>query len=261
MKALKNRVVFISVAGLLLFGGGACSSPPTIRGFFEQESERLSPPERRLLVETLRVLSLLENYRAALEAREMAALLACYSAGYSHYEQGLDWLKERMEERFFAPFAELSVSMRDLSIEFVQKDSGYWLRQEDFDWLRGTEGKRMPDRSFLITVNAAAGPIKMELESTAGEDTPSRTGSPSRSAGREISAGVTAMPGEPLTVTVRSSVDRGVERPLGEVSFRLLIKGVLADTAGPGVFSCAMEEKVILLLEQEEGRWKITSQW
>ncbi len=258
---MKNRIVFLPVVFFLLFSAGACSSPPTVGDFFQRESERLSPPERRLLVETLRVLALLENYRSALEAREMAPFLACHSSRYSYYEKGLDWLQERVRERFFTPFRELSVSMRDISIKFVQKDSGYWLRQEDFDWLRGEEGERIPGRSYILTVYSAAGPIEMRLEPPSGENALPRSGSPFSPSGRGGSGAVPETPREPLTVTVRASVDAGVERPLGEVSFFLRIKGVLAESPPAGAFSCTMEEKVVLLLEQEEGRWKIISEW
>jgi len=64
-----------------------------------------------------------------------------------------------------------------------------------------------------------------------------------------------------IKVTVRSSIDHEVERSMGEVSFRMLVNGKLAGCDGSEVFTSSLEEKVILLLEKEEGEWKIISQW
>ena len=267
MKITSSKIAAISVVVLLILGGGGCASPPTVREFFDRESERLNPPERRLLVEILRVLILLEEYREALEAKEMDDLLACYSLHYSHYEKGLDWLKGRIEERFFAPFGELSVSLRDISIEFVQKDSGYWLRQEDFDWLREQDKRPVPDQPYRIAVYAGSGPVEMVLgEAPALSLSSARSTAPLHSPGRESDEGGNSsdkgLEAGPWLVIVRSSVDPGVERPLGEVSFRLLVKGRLAGCCGSEVFTSSLEEKVILLLEKEDGGdWKIISQW
>jgi len=63
-------------------------------------------------------------------------------------------------------------------------------------------------------------------------------------------------------VTVRSSVDHGVERPMGEVSFRIRFKGKLSGCEGSEIFTSSLEETEILLLEKEAaGNWKIISQW
>jgi hypothetical protein len=48
---------------------------------------------------------------------------------------------------------------------------------------------------------------------------------------------------------------------MGEISFRMLLKGKLAGCDGSEVFTSSLEEKVILLLEKEEGEWKIISHW
>ena len=267
MKKSTSQIATVSVAVLLVLGGGGCASPPTVAEFYQRESKRLNPPERRLLVETLRVFLLLEEYRAALEAKEMDEVIACYSPHYSHYEKGLDWLKDRIRERFFDPFGELSVSLRDLSIEFVQKDTGYWLRQDDFDWLRALGDRSAPGLPVFIKVYAGSGPLEMVLgESPSSLTSYARSTAPLHSPGRESDEGGNSsdkgLEAGPRVVTVRSSVDPGVECPLGEVSFRLLVKGRLAGCCGSEVFTSLLEEKVILLLEKEDdGNWKIISQW
>ena len=260
VKILTIRKFFISAVVVLILAGGGCATAPNIRGFFERESERLNPPERRLLVETLRVLILLENYCAALEAREIEAVLACYSPRFSYYEKGVDWLRDWIRVKYLAPFDEVSVSMRDISIEFVQKDSGYWLRQEDFDWLYGLGEGPVSLPSFRIIIHTGSGPVEMFL----GDDTGPSSSSPRRPgpvSGPPLNSSEPGPEPGTWTVSVTSSIDSGVERPLGEVTFQLLVKGRLAGCGGSEVFTCSMEEKVILLLEKEEGRWKIMSQW
>ncbi len=64
--------------------------------------------------------------------------------------------------------------------------------------------------------------------------------------------------GKPLTVTVSSLVDPGVERPLSEVGTRLSIRGCLA---GGESFISTIRERTIFLLEKEEGEWRIISQF
>jgi len=145
--------------------------------------------------------------------------------------------------------------MREISLEFVQKDSGSWLRQEDFDWLSGLGERPVSLPSYRIIIHTGSGPVEMFL----GDDNGPSSHSPRRPGPVSVPP-----PGpEPgtRTVSVTSSTDSGVERPLGELSFQLLVKGRLAGCGGSEVFTCSMEEKVILLLEKEEGRWKIISQW
>ena len=260
MKKSSSRITAISIALLLVLGGGGCASSPTVAEFYQRESKRLNPPERRLLVEILRVLLLLEEYSAALEAKDMDELVDCYSPRYSYYEKGLDWLKDRIRERFFEPFGEVSVSIRDILIEFIQKDTGFWLRQDDFNWLGAMEDRPIPGSPFIITVHADSGPLEMILgELPSSPPSSARSNPPLHSPGRQSDGGPSA---GPRLVAVCSSVDHGVERPLGEVSFRLLVKGRLAGCCGSEVFTSLLEEKVILLIEKEDGgNWKIISQW
>jgi len=255
MNLLKNLISGLLCISLLTVAGGGCASKPTVRRFFDRESEYLNSPEQRLLVETLRVIVLLEEYHAALENQDLEALIACYSPRYSYYDRGLDWHIERIRERYFAFFEELSVSFRDIEIELIRKETGYWMRQEDFDWLRTRDTASRPSGSYLIALETPDGVVEMNLGEP-GKIRPQRVNNPSSpgESSREVPVGI-------KRVTVRSSVDHGVERPMGEISFRIRIKGELAGCEGSEVFTSSLEEKEILLLEKEQGEWKIISQW
>ncbi len=215
----------------------------------------MNSPERRLLVETLRVIVLLEDYHEALESQDIKTIMACYSLDFSYYDKGLDWKEEQIRERYFALFGELSVSFRDIEIEFIRKETGYWMRQEDFDWLRDREALPEPIGSYLISFETTAGPVELVLGESSSE---CRSGDSHGPGKGESDMGLNS---GSRKVTVRSSIDRGVDRSMGEISFRMLLKGKLAGCDGSEVFTSSLEEKVILLLEKEEGEWKIISQW
>jgi hypothetical protein len=251
-KKLISGLLYISLLITVVVG---CASKPTLQGFFNRESKRLNSPERRLLVETLRVLVLLEEYHEALEAKDIDTLIACYSPNYSHYDKGLDGQEELIRERYFSLFGELSVSFRDIEIEFIRKETGYWMRQEDFDWLRAREALPAPIGSYLILFETTTGSVELVL----GESSSACRSGDSHGPGKGESDMV--LNSGSRKVTVRSSIDREVDRSMGEVSFRILLKGELAGCDGSEVFTSSLEEKVILLLEKEEGEWKIISQW
>ncbi len=255
MNLFKKFIAGFLYLSLLITVVGGCASKPTLQGFFDRESKHLDFPERRLLMETLRVLILLEDYHEALESQDIKTIMACYSPNFSYYDKGLDWQEEQIREQYFSLFGELSVSFRDIEIEFVEKETGYWMRQEDFDWLRAREDLPDPIGAYLILLETAAGPVELAL----GESSSARRAGDSHTAGNGESDAV--LNSGPRKVTVSSSVDRGVDRSMGEVSFRMLIKGKLVGCDGSEVFTSSLEEKVILLLEKEEGEWKIISQW
>ncbi len=251
-----KKLIFGSLSvSLLITVVGGCASKSTLQGFFDRESERLDSPERRLLVETLRVIVLLEDYHEALESQDIKTIMACYSPNFSHYDKGLDWQEEQIREQYFSLFGELSVSFRDIEIEFIRKETGYWMRQEDFDWLRAREAFPDPIGAYLILFETAAGPVELVL----GESSSARRSGDSHTTGNGESDA--ALDPGSRKVTVSSSIDRGVDRSMGEVSFRMLLKGKLVGCDGSEVFTSSLEEKVILLLEKEEGEWKIISQW
>ena len=241
-------------AGLLLLALAAgCSSVPTYRGFFEEHQSQFPVTDRGLLLETLRVIVLLEDYRRALEARDIDALLDCYSPRYSHYEHGLDWCRRRIEESYFEPFAELEARFGPLTVEFVRKYSGHWMRQEDFDWLRSRGSERIPDRSYRITLPSTDGPVELLLAGPPGGE---------RVSPRPVGVRQDPeSPAEPLPVTVSSLVDPAVERPLGEVSFPVTIRGRLKAAGTSGDFVSTLRERAVFLLEKEDGRWRIISQF
>lgn len=246
-------------AGLvILLGGGGCSSPPTFRGFFQEHRAEFPATDQGLLLETLRVIALLEDYCTALEGRDMERLLACYSPRYSHYEHGLEWRKVRIEESYFKPFGSLEVRFGPVTIEFVRKYSGYWMRQEDFDWLHSPRGEGSPARSYRITLPAGGGPVELLLGSSPAGKGPDRKSSPARLPGAESEE---ESGKEPLPVSVTSLVDTGVERPLGEVTFPLAIRGRLPAGEAAGNFSSTLRERMIFLLEKEGGEWRIISQF
>jgi ketosteroid isomerase-like protein len=259
MNLLRNLIFgFLSIYMLITLVVG-CTASQTSHGFFDRESERLDSPERRLLVETLRVIVLLEEYHEALEAKDIEALMACYSPNYTHYDKGLHWQEEQLRERYFALFGELSVSFRDITIEFIRKETGYWMRQEDFDWLRTRETLPLSGGSYLILLDTQTGPVEMALGESLTTSPSMRRQENTYPSGNGSSDTVPKFGAR--KVTVRSSVDHGVERSMGEISFRMLLKGKLAGCDGSEVFTSSLEEKVILLLEKEEGEWKIISHW
>lgn len=255
----KSRLLASSVVLVILAAGTGCASAPTYRGFFERYRPALPATDQGLLLETLRVIALLEEYCSALEERDLDRLLACYSPRYSHYEHGLEWREKRIEESYFTPFGSLEARFGPVAAEFVRQSAGYWMRQEDFDWLQSPRGEHSPSRSYRITLPAAAGPVELlfgELaEPAAG---PGRDYSLSRLPGakREEKTG-----DEPVPVSVSSLVDPGVESPLGEVAFPLAIRGRLRVEGDSGDFVSTLRERVIFLLEKEDGEWKIVSQY
>jgi hypothetical protein len=195
----------------------------------------------------------------------MDRIISCYSPRYSYYEKGLDWLEERIRERFLLPYREVSVSLADLSLEFILKDTGGSIRPEELDWLNSSGNRPVPKSPILITIYTNSGFRKMVM----GERV-----SPARSlAPRPLSISPSGTDvwgrnscdnggeSDPWTVTVYALVDPGVENPLGEAVFRREFKGRLKD-GSTQLLTSRLEEKVVLLLEKEEdGDWKIVSQW
>lgn len=249
-----------TIAGLIiLLVGSGCAAPLTFRGFFQEHRSNLSVVEQGLLLETLQVVSLLEQYRLALEGRDMDLLLSGYSSGYFHYEHGLEWWQERLEKSYFSPFARLEVEFGPVRIEFVRPESGYWLRQEYFDWLHSSQGEESPLQAYRIILATTAGPVELFLgETTPAPGDPVRDYPPTRSSG--IKPGETREEG-PITVTVSSLIDPGVERPLSEVSSRITIRGYLKSGEEAGDFTSILRERTIFLMEKEGGEWKIISQF
>lgn len=249
----------VAVGLVILLSGGGCATPPTFRGFFEEHRAEFPVTDQGLLLETLRVLVLLEDYCLALGEMDMERLLACYSPRYSHYEHGLDWRKERIEEIYFSPFERLEAAFGPVAIEFVRKDSGDWLRQEDFDWLRSPRVGRRPVHAYRIVLPSGSGPVELFLgappASPEGVSREHRLALPDGSeTAAESGEGV-------IPVVVGSQVDPAVERPLGEASFRISIRGRLAEGKEGGDFVSTLRERVVFLLEKEDGEWKIVSQF
>lgn len=249
-----------AVAGLIiLLVGSGCAAPSTFRGFFQEHRSNLSVAEQGLLLETLQVVSLLEQYRLALERQDMDLLLSGYSSEYFHNEHGLEWWQDRLEKSYFAPFDRLEAELGPVRVEFVRQESGYWLRQEYFDWLHSPQGEKRPFQAYRIILPTAAGPVELFLgETTPVPSPPARDYSPMRSPG--IKPGETRA-GGPITVTVSSLIDPGVERPLSEVSSRITIRGYLKAGEEAGDFTSILRERTIFLMEKEGGEWKIISQF
>ncbi len=234
-----------------------CGSPPTYREFFAEHRGRFPVTGQGLLLESLRVIALLEDYCAALENRDLKLLSECYSTRYFEREHDLNWRQERIAGSYFAPFEELETRFGPVEIEFVRKYSGYWLRQEDLDWLRSRRGEDSPSRSYQLTILGAPGSVELLLDGSAqfGGFT-ARDLSPPRPPGSKRESGRGALP-----VTVRSLVDSEVERPWGEVSFPLTIRGQLRTEGEAGELTSTLRERIVFLLEKEGGEWKIVSQF
>ncbi len=256
---MRKISIRIAAAGLIILAGSGCASPPTFRGFFQENSPNLSVIDQGLLLETLQVISLLEQYRLALERQDRDLLRAGYSSRYFHYEHGLEWWMERLEKSYFAPFDRLEVVSGPIEIEFVRKESGYWLRQEYFDWLRSPRGEESPLGAYRIILPAAAGPVEFLL----GEASPVPSPAPRKYRPAAAPAGKSEETEyrEPIAVTVSSLVDPGVERPFCEAGSPVTIRGFLKGGEEGGEFTSILRERTVFLMEKEGGEWKIISQF
>ncbi len=249
-----NRIQGLpALAGLvLILAGWGCASSPSFRSVFEDRRAGLEPAGQTLLLDTLRVIALLEDYCSALEEKDLEGLLACYSPRYSHYERDLDWRRERIEETYFSPFDRLEAAPVEISIEFVRERTGHWLRQEDIDWLRSPAGERSPAHRYRISFPGGIAPLELSPEAAGrpGGFHPELPGPDRPRVGRD-----------PIPVAVTARVDPEVGRSLGEVRFRLMVRGRLDTGEEGGEFTSTLRERVIFLLEKEEGEWRIVSQF
>lgn len=245
---------FIAAGLVLLLAGAGCAGSSSFRSVFEDRRAGLEPAEQTLLLDTLRVIALLEDYCLALEAKDIEGLLACYSPRYSHYERDLDWRRERIEETYFSPFSRLEASPGEIFLELVRPRTGHWIHQEDIDWLRSPAGERSPVHHYRISLPGRRVPLELAPPAgiRPGGDLPGPPGPDRPWAGRDR---------VPIPVAVTSQVDPEVERSLGEVKFRLLVRGRLDAGEGRGEFTSTLRERVIFLLEKEEGEWRIISRF
>jgi len=256
--------VLTFLLSLFLFGGG-CASPSSPREQFSRTTAGLSPSLKSLYLDTLRIIKLLERWEVSLEKENIRTLLRCYSTRYWYYDRGIAGLRERLEESYFNPYQSLKVSLAEIKIELIEPDSGYWLRQDDFDWLKSRaaslpfrrnyrleikEDTEMPAGKFTLSLSSAAAPERDRVPTP--EEDGKREGRPRRF-GRDED--------KEVFVETVFRVDRRLERPLAEVGFLIKLVGKAAGDSGSENLTCRLKERIIFSLEKESGGWRIVSRW
>jgi hypothetical protein len=216
-----------------------CASPPTVREFFETVGPELSAPQRTNLLETMEILFLVEDYLSALKARDGEGLAALLSADFHYGEHDRDWFREKTERELFRPYSALQAAASGIRLLVVRKEASPWIRQSEFDWLNGPGGGRTFDRPYLIAARSPS-PFSVLIPSGPSAAAPASSGRRSRAA--------------PVGVEAQFVDDPAATETIGEASFPLVL---IARREGGG--EVAIEESVVLLLEKEEGEWKIIS--
>lgn len=214
-----------------------CASAPGAREIFEASSADLSSPQRQDLLETLEILSLVEDYLSALEARDPERLAPLLSEGFHYGEHDRDWFIEKTGRELFRPYASLRAAASGLRLTVVRSEASPWLRQEAFDRLDGPWGERTFGRPYRVSVRSGA-PFSALIP--AASPASGERSAPARPA--------------PVAVAVEFVEDPAVAEAMAEASFRLSLSG--RREGGGGM---AVEEKTVLLLQKEEGEWRIVS--
>lgn len=219
-----------------------CASTASVREVFEAARSDLSPSQEGSLLETMEIISLLEEYLGALEARDGERLSALLSEDFHYGEHDRAWFREKKEREFFRPYSSLRATVSGVRLFVVRRDSSPWIRQDGFDWLNGPGGERTFPRSYLISARGSS-PFSVLIPA----------GPPSVA---PPAAGVGGRPARPapVAVAVQFVDDPSALSPMGEASFRLALAG-----RREGGGEVAVEEGAVLLLEKEGGKWRIVS--
>lgn len=262
--------IILSILLVVNVGMGGCAGTNTVRDFFLESRAGLEVAMQDLLLESVQIISLLEDYRSSLEEEDLEGYMECFSERFSYYEKGLEWLRSRVRADYFRQFDEFSAALDEIEVTIVKKERALWLRQDAFDWLEGDGGGSTFSRSYLIRLRPEWGSADVLFEAIAPsppafsgtrpdfirEEQVARAASRSRCPSPPTPPTSARHPGEVL-VRVRS--DPLVDTPLGEVSFKLSIRA-RSESGIPGEkHEYALREKVIFLLEKEEEGWKIIS--
>ena len=271
-----SRRVAMRLALLALLSG--CAAAPTLREAFYQADPGLSSPQRDILLETLEIVSLLEDYLGVLETRDGEKFFGLLSENFSYYEHDRSWFRDKTERELFRPYSAIRATANGIRIVLVKKGAASWIRQEGFDWLNGPAGERTLPRSYLISARGGE-PFSVLLAPAAGYPSPEKItalavddsgrGMSPPEMGRSVKVpracpGGLHSPGclrgsppggiETENVTVEFRGDASVSEMLGEVSFRLTLAG-RRERGG----EITLAETVVLLLEKERAEWKIVS--
>ncbi len=254
----KIKTGFFWILLLALAGSAGCTGYRGIRQTFVETGAELLSPEKQALLETLRILILLEDYRKSLEMREVETIDRFFSPRFSYYENDLVWMKAKLEEELFSPFSDLQVTFFDISIDLVEKRAGHWMRQEDFNWLEGPAGEAFFPVPYLIALHSDSSDSDIEVlfETDRGDVPPPDRTTPGRERSR---MGGRLKSRRAERVKVRFISDPEVATSLGEVTCRQLLQADLVEPESPGLSTYQLQEEVIFLLEKEGGEWKIVS--
>jgi len=229
----------LAIALTLLAG---CASAATVREVFETARSDLSPAQESSLLETLEIISLIEDYLGALESRDGERFSALLSEDFHYGEHDRAWFREKTERELFGPYSALRAAASGIRLTVVRKEAPPWIRQEGFDWLNGPRGEEALGRPYRISVRGPSPFSVLTPSLPPSEVSPSaeNRSRPGRSA--------------PVAAAAEFVEDPAATETMGEAAFRLSLTGT---REGGG--EVAVEERVILLLEKEGGEWRIVS--
>ena len=231
---------------LLAMISAGCAAPITlsVRETFYRLRPELSRPWDSIVLDSIRILRLLDDYRFALEQGDRNKLFDLFSPDYSREGKGRDWWLEREEEELFRRFGRLEVEVEEIETYFTFDRLLPRLRRESFDWLAGPEASHPFPRSYLLKITMDSNSLVLKLP------------------GEEKEAGRTNPDAEPaIPVAVTTEVDPDIPAPHARLSFNISLSGEFASPAGAGSFAYRLRERRVLVLRKEEAGWKIISQY
>ncbi len=234
---------------VLLFSGCASRPPPPAAGeSFIRLRRELSPPWDSIALESIRVICLLEDYRAALESGGAEDLYPLLSPDFS--SRGLDrdaWLLRKEEEQFRV-FGALETAVEGIRIDFTFDRLLPWLRQEAFDWIGGPRATRPLASPYRLTIGY--GSEELVIRVPGEEEKPARGGASRLDSTSE---------GGERAVTVTAAVDSFLNYPRARLSMEITVSGELVPAAGGDGFAYRLRERRVLGLRKEEAGWRIIS--
>lgn len=241
MIGLKTSARLFLVGWSVFFVAGGCASGPSpISAVFSEVSEKISRPQAGLLLDTIRLLVLIEDYASAFRARDESAFINCFSPRFSYYENTIAWFREQVREEYFQRFDFLDLEVERIEIVIYRNTPSFWLKQEDYDWLAGSGGTRILSADYAVNLTDSEGTVSVLLERNRERARPRPAeGKPAWAA--------------PVPVEVAAGFDPLIEAPMAEVHLRVRLTCRTVATA------IETREEQILLLESYGGDWRIVS--
>lgn len=247
IRLIFRKLGFIPVLSLLFSGCAATPAPSAGESFILLRRE-LSPPWDSIVLESIRVLCLLEDYRAALASGRAEDLYPLLSPDFSSRGRDRDSWLLRKEEEQFRVFGALKTEVEEIRIDFTFDRLLPWLRQEAFDWIGGPRASRPLAGHWRLAIGF--GPEELVVRVPGKEEKPARRG-----ASRLDSPG----DGGEKTVAVTTAVDSFLNYPRARLSMEIAVSGELVPAAGGDGFAYRLRERRALGLRKEEAGWRIIS--